>query len=85
VEGGQHWQRLEEALLRAAAPGAQGFANLQAVQARQHQVEYQQITRRLGLRRQSRRTIRHRRDLVTRLGEVQHEQVADVGLVFGNQ
>ena len=77
--GGQHQDR------RRAALGTQRLAHLEPVQARHHQIEDQQVAAAVGLAVQRSATVRHRRHVVAGLAQVERDQVADVGLVFGNE
>ncbi len=77
--GGEHQDR------RRAALGAQRLADLQPVHARHHQVEHQQVGRRFELARQRLRAVANGRHLVAGRAQVHHQQLADVGLVFGNE
>jgi hypothetical protein len=53
--------------------------------SRHHQVQDQQVAGALGLGGQRGAAVGHGRDRITRLLQVQHDEVADVGLVFGNE
>ena len=67
------------------AAGAQGFAELQAVHAGHHEIEHQQIVGRFGVQRQGAETVAGLAHGVARGAQVEHQQVSDVGLVFGHQ
>ena len=77
--GGQHQDG------RAAPAPAQGFADLQTVQPRHHQVEDQQVTGPLALTGQRGHAVTDSSHFVPCLTQVQNQQVADIGLVFGNK
>jgi hypothetical protein len=68
-----------------ARPGAQALADLQAVQAGQHQVEDHQV---VGLRlslRQASGAVEGEADLATQVGQVQADQLGDVAVVFDDE
>ena len=70
---------------RAAAARPQRFAQLQAVHARHHQVEHQQVMRMRAVARQRGQAVGHFRHVIAGAAQVEHQQVADVGLVFGDE
>ena len=73
--GGQGCQALQQFRVAAMASQAEAAAHLQQ----------QQVAGLLGLAGQRRRAVGDRVDPVAGLAQVQHDQVADVGLVFSDK
>ena len=76
---GQHQDR------RRAAARAQRLRHLETVEAGHHQVEDEQVGRPLALPGERRGAVADRVHVVARALQVHHQQVADVGLVFGDE
>jgi DNA-binding response OmpR family regulator len=72
-------------LLRVALLGAQRLADFEPVEAGHHQVEDQQVARLRLLARERRQPVADRGHRVAGAAQVHRDQLADIGLVLGQQ